>query len=200
MNTINANSHTHPLPAAADAGKTAVLCGRIYKIRRMSGFAFLILQTGQTLLQCIWSPGTAPAIPEMCIHSLREQSTVRITGTVVPDDRARCGFELHLHTLEVLSTPADTLPVVINGRKPLPLETDLLYRPLTLRREETRAVFAVMAALSEGCANFFSENGFCQIHTPKICCGTAESGAGVFSTLGVAVGRISSTPRSSVIR
>ncbi|MBQ8576664.1 MAG: aspartate--tRNA(Asn) ligase [Clostridia bacterium] len=179
MNHITQNPHIQPLPTPADSGRTVTVSGMIYKIRRMSGFAFLLLQTGETLIQCVWSPDTS-AFPGESLHPLREQSAVTVTGVVKEDARVRGGFEVHLVSLTVLSAPAEPAPVVINGRNGLPMETDLSHRPFALRREETRAVFRIQAALSEGCAEFFSQNSFVAIHTPKICAGTAESGAGVF--------------------
>ncbi len=173
MYTITKNAHTQKNPSVSDIGTTVTCSGTVYKIRRMKGFSFLILQTYDTLVQCVADEPLLPALTEQC--------RVTLTGYVVENETAHRGFELRVQSLRILSAPYEKLPITVNGHGEVPLETALSYRTASLRREETRAIFRISSAIKEGCASFFSENGFVSVHTPKLCSGTAESGAGVFS-------------------
>ena len=45
-----------PEQLAASLNKQAVLHGSVHRIRKMSGFSFLILRTADSLIQCILEP------------------------------------------------------------------------------------------------------------------------------------------------
>ena len=74
------------------------------------------------------------------------------------------------------------MPVVINGKlMDTSRETKLDYRPLTLRNEKERAIFKLQEGILRGFRNFFQENGFTEIHSPKIVYSGAEGGANIFA-------------------
>lgn len=158
-------------------GETVRLQGSVYKIRQMSGFAFVILRMRRGLLQCIYKEETA-LFP---ITALKEEACVLVTGEVVAEKRSRSGYEVLLKELDVLSGPAEDLPVVINNKLvDTSLETLLDYRPLTLRNEKERAIFKLQEGICRGFRSFLSEKGFTEIHSPKIVFSGAEGGANIF--------------------
>lgn len=180
MLKINAEiptAHTNPIELARHIGETVQIHGMVYKIREMSGFAFVLLQTSSGLLQCIWSDEYS----DFALCALCDNMSVVLIGNVVAEQRSRSGFEIHLLTFQTISTPAEQPPVVINNKElKTAFETLLDFRPLTLRNQKQRAVFKIQAGICEGFRKFFAEYGFTEIHTPKICSGTAEGGANVF--------------------
>lgn len=158
-------------------GQTVKLHGAIHKIRKMSGFAFVLLRTVGEVLQCVYSE----EFSEFSLEELHEESCVRVEALVVAEERSRTGWELHLLRLEVLSEPEEVSPVVINGKKmEAALETILDYRPVTLRNEKERAVFRIEAGLAEGFRRFLQSENFTEIHSPKLVATKAEGGANIF--------------------
>jgi nondiscriminating aspartyl-tRNA synthetase len=158
-------------------GQTVRLRGRIYKIREMSDFAFVILCGPKQMLQCVY----APEFARFPLDSIKEGMWVNVTGEVILEPRSKTGFEVRLKDAEVLSAPAAEPPVVINGKEILAsIETLLDYRPLTLRNEKERAIFKVQEGICAGFRKFFFENGFTEIHSPKIVSSGAEGGANIF--------------------
>ena len=159
---------------AERAGETVMLCGSIYKVRRMSGFCFVLLRTARHILQCICDD-------QELMAALTEEACVRLSARVVKEERSRWGFELHIIGVEYISRPAVQMPIVINQKKvDTSLENKLDFRPLTLRNEKERATFKLQEGILRGFRRFLEEQDFTEIHTPKIVYAGAEGGANIF--------------------
>ncbi|MFV0343734.1 MAG: aspartate--tRNA(Asn) ligase [Anaerocolumna sp.] len=158
-------------------GEETILQGSVYKIRKMSGFAFLILRTGRDLIQCIWSKEES----SFDINEIRENSCVKVRGRIEKDERSKAGFEIHLLDITVLSKPEAEIPVVINNKEvKASLDTILDYRPITLRNEKERAIFLLQEGICQGARKFLRKQSFTEIHSPKIVYAGAEGGANIF--------------------
>ncbi len=171
-------TYTQTTALSSHIGETVRLCGTVHKIRAMSGFAFVLLRTGKTVLQCVYDEKNA----KFALADLKENMSLCVTGTVVADARSKVGFEVQLREIEILSAPYEEPPIVISNKEVnTSLSTLLDYRPLTLRNSKERAVFVVQDALCRGIRAFLEQNRFVEIHTPKIVSGSAEGGANVFA-------------------
>lgn len=156
-------------------GSVVEFTGSVYKIRKMSGFSFVIIRTARNLIQCIMDAGVKE-YEEIC-----ENASVSIKGMVREEERAQVGFEIDIAEIEILSVPAAEVPVVINNKElQASLETKLDYRPLTLRNHKERAVFKIQEGILAGARNFLMEQRFTEIHSPKIVYSGVEGGANVF--------------------
>ncbi|HEX3076422.1 MAG TPA: aspartate--tRNA(Asn) ligase [Lachnospiraceae bacterium] len=159
-------------------GSNVNIHGSIYKIRRMSGFAFVLLRTKRMVIQCVYSPDKA----DFPIEDLKENTNVTFKAAVEAEERAKMGYELHLLSVRVLSVPYEEAPVVINAKEiNASLETILDYRPITLRNEKERAVFKIQEGICRGIRQYLEENKFTEIHSPKIVFAGVEGGANVFA-------------------
>lgn len=180
MKYIKANSNKQCIESGTllhHLGETVAINGSIYKIRSMSGFAFIILRTRKGLIQCIYQP----QISEFSLEELKEEDCVVATGQVIADERSSMGYELQLKQVEILSQPVELLPVVINNKKvDTSIQTLLDYRPITLRNEKERAIFRIQEGLCRAFREFLSSMEFTEIHTPKIVYAGAEGGANIF--------------------
>ncbi|BCN30646.1 aspartate--tRNA(Asn) ligase [Anaeromicropila herbilytica] len=158
-------------------GETVKIHGFVYKIRKMKGFAFIILRTSRRLVQCIYSE----EFSEFTLSELMEESCINVIGTIVSDTRSKVGYEIQMKQIEILSTPNEESPVVINNKSmEMSLDTLLNSRPITLRNEKERAIFKIQAGICKGFRSFLEENQFTEIHTPKIVATGAEGGANIF--------------------
>jgi len=138
-------------------GEQIQIHGSVYKIRKMRGFAFVLLRTARQVIQCVYSEERA----EFSLEELAEESCVRLTAEVVAEERSRAGYELHLLAVEVLSKPEEISPIVINNKLvDTSLENLLNYRPVTLRNEKERAIFKIQEGITFGIRKFLQENGF----------------------------------------
>ncbi|MCM1057950.1 MAG: OB-fold nucleic acid binding domain-containing protein [Firmicutes bacterium] len=155
-------------------GELVTLHGSIYKIRKMSGFSFMILRTARYTLQCVCDR-------KEILCRLQEEACVELTAEVVKEKRAKAGAELHITEVKVLSEPVAQMPIVMNQKLiEASLENKLDHRPLTLRNEKERAIFKLQEGLLRGIRRFLQAEGFTEIHSPKIVYAGAEGGANIF--------------------
>lgn len=158
-------------------GEQVQIHGSIYKIRKMRGFAFVLLRTARSIVQCVYSEERA----EFSLEELQEESCVCLTAEVAAEERSRTGYELLLIRVQVLSSPEEASPIVIHNKiVDTSLENLLNYRPVTLRNEKERAIFKLQEGITLGIRRFLRENRFTEIHTPKIVYSGAEGGANIF--------------------
>ena len=155
----------------------AILEGAIHSIRNMGDVAFVIIRRREGLFQTVLVNEDV----DFSIHDLKEGMTVRVKGVVNKEERAPHGRELHIREIQVLSSPAEPLPLAIDKWKlNTSLEAKLNYRSLSLRNIQERARFKIQEALTRAFRDYLYENGFTEIHTPKIGAKGAEGGANVF--------------------
>ena len=158
-------------------GKTVSLHGMVYKIRKMSEFAFVLIRTKRAVVQCVYSK----EFSAFALEELKEESAVCLTANVIAEERSKTGYELQLLSLQVLSEPEEVSPIVINNKKvDTSLENLLNYRPITLRNEKERAIFKVQEGICRAIREFMYRERFTEIHSPKIVAEGAEGGANIF--------------------
>ena len=158
-------------------GSTVKLHGMVYKIRKMSDFAFVLLRTKRAVVQCVYSGEFSNFLLEV----LKEESAVCITANVIAEERSKTGYELQLLAVEVLSEPEELSPIVINNKRvDTSMENLLNYRPVTLRNEKERAIFKLQEGICRAIREFLYRERFTEIHSPKLVAEGAEGGANIF--------------------
>lgn len=151
--------------------------GVIYNVRDMGDFAFVILRKIGGLIQCVYEKNGSEEEKAM----LKEESSIRVSGEIRKEERAVNGFEIVVEKIELLSSPADELPLSINKhRLNIALENELGLRPVVLRNEQRRNVFKLQQGLVSAFREYLSQQGFTEIMTPKIVASGAEGGANIF--------------------
>ena len=158
-------------------GTTVTVEGAIHSIRNMGEIAFVILRKRDGLLQTVWEEGKT----NLDISQLKEAACICVEGTVKNEERAPHGKEIRLEKIEILSQPAQPLPLAIDKWKlNTSLETKLNMRSVSLRNIKERARFKIQEAICRGFREYLYEQGFTEIHTPKIGAKGAEGGSNVF--------------------
>jgi nondiscriminating aspartyl-tRNA synthetase len=158
-------------------GKEVKMNGAIHKIRDMGDVAFVVLRKSEGLVQTVYEEG----VTAISLKELDEEDTVEVTGVVTPEERAPQGFEIRLKEVKILSRPSEPMPLAINKWKMnTSLETKLDLRPLSLRNVRERAKFRIQEGIVRGFRDFLHEQGFTEIHSPKIGARGAEGGANLF--------------------
>ena len=154
-----------------------VLEGAVHSIRNMGDVAFVILRRREGLFQTVFENEKA----DISIHDLKEAMTVRVKGILHEEKRAPYEREIRIRGVEILSQPAEPMPLAIDKWKlNTSLEAKLNLRPIALRNIQERSKFKIQEALTRAFRDYLYENGFTEIHTPKIGARGAEGGANLF--------------------
>ncbi len=157
-------------------GGTVSFSACVHKIKKMGGFAFIMLRTGRYVLQSVYT--------EECSSNIDELSAgcyISLSGEVKRESRAAYGYEITLNSFEVLSVPAEEYPLHVSSRiLGCSIETSMEYRSVALRHPRERAVFKISEGVVSAFRQFMLDNNFTEIHTPKIVSAGAEGGANIF--------------------
>ena len=158
-------------------GKSVSLNGMIHVIRDMGDVVFVVLRRASGLVQCVYEIEKG----RLDHKSWKEESAVKVTGTVCGEERAPGGFEVRLEEMEILSVPESPMPLPVNKWKMnTSLEARLAVRPVSLRNLRERAKFKIQEGIVRGFRDYLHSQGFTEIHTPKIVARGAEGGSNVF--------------------
>ena len=165
----------------AHDGQVVSIKGYIHRIREMTGFAFVIIRTAKDTIQCVYAPEFSDYRWD---DRLCEEACVKVTGKVVAstDAKGNVRYELQIHNVEILSLPAEGLPIVINKKQldNIQLSTILDLRPISMRNPKERAIFKVQEGIARGFRECLMKNGFTEIRSPKINFAGAEGGTNIF--------------------
>ena len=160
-----------------EEGTEVIVEGAIHSIRNMGEIAFVILRKRDGLIQTVWEENKT----NLDISELKEAACVSVKGVVKDEERAPHGKEVRLEQITILSQPAAPLPLAIDKWKlNTSLEAKLNLRPIALRNIQERSKFKIQEALVRAFRDFLYEQGFTEIHTPKIGARGAEGGANLF--------------------
>ncbi|MGN0632717.1 MAG: Asp-tRNA(Asn)/Glu-tRNA(Gln) amidotransferase subunit GatB [Oscillospiraceae bacterium] len=163
--------------ALNNVGKTVELKACVHRIRKMSGVTFIVLRTALCTIQTVYSEDVC----KDSITGLREGFFVWVKGTVQENEKDFNGVEIVLSDIRLISTPKSELPLKISqGKLNCAIDTKLDNRVAALRNPYERAIFKLQEGLVHGMHIFMKQNGFTEIHTPKIVAQGAEGGANIF--------------------
>ncbi|GAA6491272.1 aspartate--tRNA(Asn) ligase [Candidatus Bariatricus faecipullorum] len=158
-------------------GQTVQVQGAVHALRDMGNVAFVVLRRRDGLVQCVYEEG----VTKFNLKDIREAATVEVTGKLEASEKAPGGVEIRLLDVRVLSMPEAPLPLAISKWKlNTSLEARLNYRSISLRNIRERAKFKVQEGLVRGFREFLYQQGFTEIHTPKIGAKGAEGGSNLF--------------------
>jgi aspartyl-tRNA synthetase len=166
---------TRTLIAHVNPGEAVCVSGFVEHIRNKRAMAFLVLRDRSGKIQVTVEKEKHPAIAE-AVDSLTLESVVRVEGDAVANDHVKLGgIEVIPRALRVESL-AEPLPIQEDSSIDLRLD----YRWLDLRGEKNKLIFQVQTAMADAFRGVLLEEGFTEIHSPKLISAASESGADVF--------------------
>ena len=160
-------------------GKNIEIKGWLHKKRLLGGLTFINIRDRRGITQVLVND-------KQEVEKLRGMqlgTVLSIGGTVVKDDRAPGGAELHDVAIEVLVPVEDQSPIEID--KPLDhksenLDTLFEYRAIGLRNLNETTIFKVRSEVNRYLREFLHNHDFTEMQTPKLLAGATEGGAEVF--------------------
>lgn len=162
------------------AGKRIQVKGWLHKKRDLGGLAFIHVRDRAGITQVTLDN-------QEQIEKLRGMQTgtvLAVEGKVEAEDRAPGGFELREADLTVIVPVEHESPIEID--KPIShdgeaLDTLFDYRVVTLRNLRETAIFKIQDRVLQAAREYFYQNGFTEMKTPKLLAKPTEGGAEVFT-------------------
>lgn len=158
------------------------LQGWVHELRDLAKIKFILLRDVSGVVQCI--------IKDEKLFSefskLTIESVVSIKGNakeaqVKSPEVTNKSAEVEISELEIISK-ADVLPIVVVDKgTTTDLSKRLDNRFLDLRKPKNLAIFKVRSEVNRALREFFHENNFIEMQTPKLVGAGAEGGATMFS-------------------
>ena len=164
---------------AANVTKKITLQGWLHKKRLLGGLNFITLRDRSGIVQTLIDDKDELEK----LRGMQIGTVLALTGTVVADERAPGGAELHDVSVEVLSPVTDEPPIEIDkpiSHKSENLDTLFEYRVLNLRNLQEQKIFKIRASLTQALREFLIDREFVEMDTPKLLAGATEGGAEVF--------------------
>ncbi len=158
--------------------KIVTLNGWVSNKREGKDIAFVILRDGSGFCQCIISTDNVSAAAFDSARTLTLESAIRVTGTVVKDERQVGGYEMHVNDLHIYQI-ADNYPI---AKKEHGVEFLMDHRHLWLRSQRQWAIMRVRNTMIFAIHSFFQSEGFVQMDAPIFTGNACEGTTNLFET------------------
>ncbi|MEL6363330.1 MAG: aspartate--tRNA ligase [Pseudomonadota bacterium] len=170
-------THTCGALRADQVGDAVRLSGWVHRKRDHGGLLFIDLRDHYGLTQLVVEP-------EMsffgAVERVRQESVVRVTGTVVARDDdvknpnlATGEIEVRITEFEVMSA-ADDLPLPVFGEPEYPEDIRMTHRYLDLRRDTLHANIMLRSQVIRAVRNGMERAGFTEYQTPILTASSPE--------------------------
>ncbi len=156
--------------------------GFVEEIRDLGGIRFIKVYTTNGYKQVTINKKKIDQLLLAEFDKLTRQSSIRVVGEekFIPG-KDNSGTEIHPSSIKIYSIASSPLPLEPSGKTPAEVDTRFEWRFLDLRSDKHRMIFKVQTAFERYAREYFIENGFIEIHSPKLIGAPSESGAEVFS-------------------
>ncbi|HET8864054.1 MAG TPA: asparagine--tRNA ligase [Gracilimonas sp.] len=154
------------------------LKGWVYNFRSSGSLVFIEMRDGSGLTQCVVAKDDVSEYVWQAATSLRQESSLEVTGTVKADDRSVGGHEIHASNV-VIHQIAEDYPIT---PKEHGVEFLMNNRHLWLRSQKQWAAMRVRNEIIFAIHSFFQGRGFVQMDSPIFTGNAAEGSTTLFET------------------
>jgi asparaginyl-tRNA synthetase len=159
-------------------GKEIQTQGWVTNKRSSKGIEFIILRDGSGFVQCIASETEAGEKAYETAKQTSQETSVRLKGKVVKDEKQIGGYELHVSEIEIIGHSED-FPI---SNKPHGIDFLADNRHLWLRSKRQWAIMKIRNRIIFAIHNFFQKEGFVQMDAPIFTGNAVEGTTTLFST------------------
>ncbi len=180
LGDLRRSHYSDGIDASMD-GATVVVMGWILTVRGHGNISFATLRDKNGDISIVAKKGDCPDEVREKISSLKAHSSVAITGTVKSSEKAPDGFEIIPSELRVFSNVEKIPPFEPTAKTVKNIDTRLEVRPIDLRRKPLQHIFNARSLVLKSIRDYFHEEKFTEINTPKMIATATEGGAALFA-------------------
>ncbi|MFZ4117688.1 MAG: aspartate--tRNA(Asn) ligase [Rhodoluna sp.] len=162
---------------AASEDGPVVIGGWVETLRDQKRIQFIVLRDETGSVQVTYPRREEVDALADTVSTLTSGSFVWVTGRLVHDERVKLGgIEIQLDGLEVVTLADPETPIAEDSG----IDKRLDWRFIDLRRPEMNLVFRVQTTIEHAWRTYWVNNGFIEIHSPKLMSSPSESNAELF--------------------
>ena len=161
-------------------GSEVTIMGWVLTVRGHGNISFATIKDKNGSLSVIAKKGDCSDEIREKISSLKAHSSIGVTGKVKSSEKAPGGYEIIPTELRVYSEVTKIPPFEPTVKTVKNIDTRLEVRPIDLRRNNLQHVFKIRSLVLKTIRDYFNDQNFVEINTPKMIATATEGGAALF--------------------
>ena len=179
LGKLRRSHYSNELNASMDGTQVTVM-GWVLTVRGHGNISFATVRDKNGDLSIVAKKGDCPDEIREKISSLKAHSSIGIIGTIKASEKAPSGFEIIPTELRVFSEVTTIPPFEPTAKTVKNIDTRLEVRPIDLRRNVLQHVFKTRSLVLKTIRDYFIDQNFIEINTPKMIATATEGGAALF--------------------
>lgn len=152
--------------------------GFVETVRDQKRMQFLTVRDSTGIVQVVHDKQDGEMSVTDLLTGITSGSAIQVTGLVVFDPKVKLGgLEIRVSGIRIASVAESPLPIAEDSA----LDKQLDWRYVSLRRPQNLLIFKVQTLLEQAMREFWKDNGFLEIHSPKLTPAATESGSELFT-------------------
>ena len=161
-------------------GLDVTVMGWVLSVRGHGNISFLTIRDKLGQIQIVAKAGNCPDDIREKISKLKEHSSIGVTGKIKSSEKAPNRIEIIPTELRVFSEVEKIPPFEPQAKTVKNIDTRLEVRPIDLRRKVLQHIFTVRSQVLKTVRDYFYQEDFIEINTPKMIATATEGGAALF--------------------
>ena len=179
LGSLRRSHYSNELSSSMDGNDVTVM-GWIVTIRGHGNISFATIRDKNGDLPIVAKKGDCPDDVREKISSLKAHSSVAVVGKVKSSEKSPVGFEIIPNELRVFSEVEKIPPFEPVAKTVKNIDTRLEVRPIDLRRKVLQHIFNTRSLVLKSIRDYFGQEQFTEINTPKMIATATEGGAALF--------------------
>src|SRR3989304_1428387 len=179
LGTLRRSHYSNELNPSMDGLEVTVM-GWVLTIRGHGNISFATIRDKNGDIPIVAKKGECPDELREKLSILKAHSSVAIIGKIKSSEKAPTGFEIIPTELRVFSDVEKIPPFEPLAKTVKNIDTRLEVRPIDLRRKTLQHIFNARSHVLKSIRDYFYQQHFTEINTPKMIATATEGGAALF--------------------
>ncbi len=166
--------------SSSKEGTEVTVMGWVLSVRSHGNISFVIIRDKLGEIQIVAKAGDCADEIREKLSKLKEHSSISITGKIKASKKAPDGIELIPSAMRVFSDVEKIPPFEPQAKTVKNIDTRLEVRPIDLRRKVLQHIFLARSLVLKSIRDYFFQEQFIEINTPKMIATATEGGAALF--------------------
>jgi len=179
LGNLRRTHYSNQLDPSMD-GQDVVLMGWVESVRGHGNISFVSIRDKNDVFQVVAKKGDCTDEVLESLTDIKPHSSIGISGKVKKSEKSPGGIEIVPSEVRIFSKVEKIPPFEPQAKTVKNIDTRLEVRPIDLRRKVLQHIFNARSMVLKSVRDYFYENDFTEINTPKMIATATEGGAALF--------------------